>query len=156
MSDKIDLFAGEHFWLSNFSECTVFYGDFGFETVEHAFQAAKWPVEKWPQFRGITAGQAKRLGRQAPRLKDWDQRRVEVMRTCLASKFRNPELRAKLKATGTVHLEEGNTWGDRYWGTVDGKGENMLGKLLMELRTRLLPLVYQAPDPSRCAHDCGT
>ena len=37
---------------------------------------------------------------------------------CLA-KFTNPknsELKQKLLETGTEYLEEGNTWGDVYWG----------------------------------------
>lgn len=32
------------------------------------------------------------------------------------------------------HLEEGNTHGDKVWGTVNGVGENRLGKILMRLR----------------------
>lgn len=35
------------------------------------------------------------------------------------------------------HLEEGNTWGDTIWGTVDGVGENRLGKILMRVRDEL-------------------
>lgn len=40
-------------------------------------------------------------------------------------------------ATDDAELVEGNTWGDRYWGVVDGVGENRLGKLLMERRAEL-------------------
>ena len=59
----------------------------------------------------------------------------EIMKHCLRSKFdQNPELKAELIKTNGLHLEEANTWGDRYWGTVNGEGKNMLGKLLMELR----------------------
>lgn len=32
---------------------------------------------------------------------------------------------------------EGNTWGDKFWGVCDGEGENHLGKLLMEVRAEL-------------------
>lgn len=39
--------------------------------------------------------------------------------------------------TGNRHLEECNTWNDRYWGTVNGKGENNLGKILMRIRDEL-------------------
>jgi predicted NAD-dependent protein-ADP-ribosyltransferase YbiA (DUF1768 family) len=31
-------------------------------------------------------------------------------------------------------LVEGNNHGDTFWGRVDGKGYNMLGVILMELR----------------------
>lgn len=40
-----------------------------------------------------------------------------------------------LMATGNKYLEERNWWGDLYWGRdKEGNGENMLGKLLMEIR----------------------
>jgi ribA/ribD-fused uncharacterized protein len=69
---------------------------------------------------------------------EWNAVKVSIMRFLLEQKFdakMNPELRARLLATGTKHLEEMNWWGDTFWGTdKDGKGENMLGRLLMEVR----------------------
>lgn len=44
------------------------------------------------------------------------------------------DLAQKLIATGNAYLEEGNQWGDKFWGTVNGNGENMLGKILMKER----------------------
>lgn len=29
---------------------------------------------------------------------------------------------------------EENNWGDKFWGTVNGVGENHLGKILMRIR----------------------
>lgn len=43
----------------------------------------------------------------------------------------------QLLATGTRYLEETNTWGDTYWGVCEGKGLNMLGKTLMQVRDEL-------------------
>lgn len=37
-----------------------------------------------------------------------------------------------------MRLEEGNTWGDRTWGTVDGVGQNLLGHVLMTVRSVLM------------------
>ena len=37
-------------------------------------------------------------------------------------------------ATGDGQIEEGNNWGDRFWGTVDGEGLNHLGKIIMRIR----------------------
>ena len=51
--------------------------------------------------------------------------------------MQNAELRIKLLETGNEHLEEGNTWGDRIWGTVNGVGQNRLGKILMRVREEL-------------------
>ena len=55
----------------------------------------------------------------------------------LAKFTQNPDLKEKLLATGDESLEEGNTWGDTIWGTVDGVGENRLGKILMRVRDEL-------------------
>lgn len=56
---------------------------------------------------------------------------------CKAKFTQNEDLKAKLLATGNDILEEGNTWGDRVWGTVNGVGENRLGKILMRVREEL-------------------
>lgn len=56
---------------------------------------------------------------------------------CKAKFSQNEELRNRLLATGDEQLEEGNTWGDRIWGTVNGIGENRLGNILMRVREEL-------------------
>ena len=43
----------------------------------------------------------------------------------------------KVLATGDAYLEEGNTWGDRIWGTVNGSGANRLGFILMQIRAEI-------------------
>ena len=39
-----------------------------------------------------------------------------------------------LKATGDAVLVEGNWWRDDFWGVYEGKGQNILGKILMIVR----------------------
>jgi predicted NAD-dependent protein-ADP-ribosyltransferase YbiA (DUF1768 family) len=57
------------------------------------------------------------------------------MRTALEVKFATyPALLALLKSTGRREIQEGNTWGDTVWGLVDGKGQNWLGRMLMDIR----------------------
>jgi len=56
---------------------------------------------------------------------------------CKAKFSQNTELKKRLLSTGNEHLEEGNTWGDKIWGTVNGIGENRLGKILMRIREEL-------------------
>jgi predicted NAD-dependent protein-ADP-ribosyltransferase YbiA (DUF1768 family) len=61
------------------------------------------------------------------------------MRFGLALKFSDPVLREMLLDTGDAILEEGNMWNDTFWG-IDlntGKGQNHLGRLLMERRAEL-------------------
>lgn len=56
----------------------------------------------------------------------------------MRAKFtQNTELAGKLLATGDTYLEEGNTWGDRVWGTVNGIGANQLGIILMKIRDEI-------------------
>ena len=69
--------------------------------------------------------------------KDWDERRMEVMANLLLQKYRNPDLRDRLKGTGNKYLVEGNSWGDTLWGVSDGKGRNMLGQMLMIIREEM-------------------
>ncbi|MDE7478548.1 MAG: NADAR family protein, partial [Lachnospiraceae bacterium] len=69
---------------------------------------------------------------------DWEKVKFDIMYEICKAKFsQNEELREKLIATGKVRLEEGNTWGDKIWGTVNGKGQNNLGKILMRVREEL-------------------
>ena len=64
--------------------------------------------------------------------------KVEVMRRAIDAKFRqHDELRELLLSTGDEELIE-ETDEDAFWGCgSDGRGRNMLGRLLMELRERL-------------------
>src|SRR5262249_45669793 len=80
--------------------------------------------------RGILWRPLRRVNLRA----DWNEVRVEVMRGVLSAKFSDPDLRARLIATGRRELVEENTWNDRFWGRSRRAGQNMLGRLLMELR----------------------
>jgi len=62
------------------------------------------------------------------------------MTTIVRNKFKaHPDLKKKLLETGTAKLIEGNTWHDTFWGVNinTGKGENHLGKILMQVRSEL-------------------
>ncbi len=135
MRTKIDSFQGEFRWLSNFWPCSVMLDGMTFPSTEHAYQAAKTlTLGERKKFQVGTAGQAKRLGRKVKIRSDWESVKLDVMLNLLRQKFSSGELRSKLIATGNTELIEGNTWGDRFWGVCDGRGENHLGKLLMKVR----------------------
>lgn len=135
----IGRFTGPHRFLSNFHPCEVLFDGEAYPTVEHAYQAAKCARrrERAPIRRLRSPLAAKRAGRRVALRAGWEAVKVEVMADLLRQKFADPELAAKLLATGQAELVEGNDWGDRYWGSVDGHGRNMLGELLMELRAEL-------------------
>ena len=69
---------------------------------------------------------------------DWDEVKVPLMRRILRAKADQHEyVRRKLLATGDRVLIE-NSWRDSYWGWGENRdGQNMLGKLWMEIRAAL-------------------
>ena len=134
----INQFSGEYAFLSNFYPSPIAYDNskIVYPTVEHYFQAMKtFQSDEHEAIRiATTPGEAKRLGRRCTLREDWENIKDEVMHRALKMKFKDPELRAKLLATGDEFLVEGNTWGDRYWGVCEGRGLNKLGQLLMIVR----------------------
>lgn len=136
-------FRGPHRFLSNFWPAEVAYDGYKWPTVEHAYQAAKFPRGSQPFLAILFSprpGDAKRFGQGPGMRPDWDRIKLGVMEDLLARKFAHPALRTQLLATHPAKLIEGNRWGDTYWG-VDlrtGRGENHLGRLLMALREREL------------------
>lgn len=132
----VNSFKGEHAFLSNFYPSRLRCQGLVLPTVEHVYQSCKMTTHR--DFLKVatcqTPGQAKRIARKLNMRSDWEQIKDLVMLECLRSKFQYPQLKQFLLATGDDHLEEGNTWGDVYWGTVNGVGENKLGKFLMQVR----------------------
>jgi hypothetical protein len=146
-------FAGQHHFLSNFYMHPFRYLGFEWPSAEHAYQAEKCAIGSDAQhiLHLKTPGEAKRYGRRVLKRKNWEdeedpQNRVNTMLQILRAKFslwnpdqvtRNP-LSIRLIQTGNADLIEGNTWGDTFWGQCPvGNGENMLGKLLMKVRSEI-------------------
>lgn len=137
--EKIDKFDGEFAFLSNFYDAPVTYNGLTYLNSEAAFQAQKTlDMDRRAEFCSYTPGKAKREGRNLSLRPDWESVKVQVMKDIVLAKFtQNEDLEIKLLSTGKLYLEEGNTWGDTTWGTVDGKGQNLLGKILMATRDEL-------------------
>lgn len=72
------------------------------------------------------------------RRSDWDAVKVDIMRNILRAKVDQHEyVRRKLLATGNRELIE-DSWRDDFWGWgLNRDGQNMLGRLWMEIRTDL-------------------
>ena len=137
---KIDSFRGKYYFLSNFYPAQLTYNEVTYLNAEAAFQAQKvFSKEEQLLFANLLPSEAKRLGRRVNLRPDWDRVKDQIMYEVVKAKFeQNPDLRAKLLATGYVYLEEGNTWGDRYWGVdANGVGLNKLGHILMQVRREL-------------------
>jgi ribA/ribD-fused uncharacterized protein len=134
--NKIISFSGQYAFLSNFYSCDVWYEGKLYPSSEHAYVAAKTAELALREeiARIKTPGQVKRFGRIIGLRDDWERVRIHEMRKILESKFSDPDLLLRLKATAPAYLEEGNTWGDKFWGVCNGIGQNHLGKLLMSIR----------------------
>lgn len=138
-NNSITSFKGEYFFLSNFYEAPITYNGLTFKNGEAAFQAQKCVSdEERAEFTTMNPSAAKKHGRSVQLRKDWEAVKIHEMYGIVRAKFdQNPDLKEKLLATGDAYLEEGNTWGDRIWGMVNGIGANNLGRLLMSVRNEL-------------------
>ena len=135
----IDSFKGKYFFLSNFYESPVIYEGITYLNNEAAFQAQKTLTNKERlAFSMLNPSQAKKLGRSVSLRPDWEDIKIDIMYNICKAKFtQNETLKTKLLKTGDAMLIEGNTWGDKIWGQVNGVGENNLGKILMRVREEL-------------------
>lgn len=140
----IESFMKEYRWLSNFYnfDKPLNYGGDTYQTVEHFYVAMKTvdmglrKVISNKPLKGLKA-----YGRTLEIREDWEDIKVDVMEYALMYKFstNNPNLRKKLLNTAGLHIQEGNHWGDKFWGVClkTGKGDNNLGKLLMKVRNHI-------------------
>lgn len=135
----IDSFRGKYFFLSNFFEATVIYDGITYLNNEAAFQAQKTlNKEQRLDFAMLNPSQAKKMGRSVSLRPDWEEIKINVMYEICKAKFtQNENLKRSLLNTGNAELIEGNNWGDKIWGQVNGMGENNLGKILMKIREEL-------------------
>lgn len=152
--NQIVEFSGEYAFLSNFYPCFVTYDDLTYRCAEAAYQAQKCETKVARLgFQWVDAEAAKRRGKKVALPLNWDNRRADIMREIVHAKFiQNPELAAKLIATGNAELIEGNNWHDNFFGvcvcpacTKIGRGENKLGRILMAERASLNGVSYDEP-----------
>lgn len=131
----INRFHGTYAWLSNFWPVPVILDGVTYKSVEHAYQAAKFPVDRRAYFQdpACTAAHAKAMGKAPGKLEGWQDRRDDVMSDLINQKFGQEPYLTQLVETGEQEILEGNVWGDSYWGVAlaTGKGENRLGRMIM-------------------------
>jgi len=126
-----------------------------YPTSEHAYQAGKASkpaVREW-----ILNAPTPSLAAMAAHglyvwdvVPNWVEIKFDRMRAVLRAKFeQHADLKDLLISTGDARLVEAGTVNNavnRLWGQVDGKGENMLGVMLMELRSE-----YSRPKAKRAS-----
>ncbi|QDU97792.1 NADAR family protein [Lignipirellula cremea] len=128
--------------FSNFAEYPVTLKKVRWPTSEHYFQSQKFKDKKDQQEirKANSPMLAARMGRDRKRKlrRDWESAKVNVMREAVFAKFtQHEELRELLLSTGDAKIVE-HTENDDYWGDGgDGRGKNMLGRVLMDVRQAL-------------------
>lgn len=128
---------------------------FGYPSNEHAYVAAKTSdLALRDEIKAEPSPyKVKRFGRKLALRPDWDQIKLEVMETLVREKFtKHPALATQLRWTTDVPLVERNNWGDRFWGQVNGVGENHLGRLLMNMRAELIAREQDTPARATVVH----
>lgn len=132
----------EYGCFSNFARYPLELKGKVWPTSEHYFQDQKFAGTKYEEEIRLakTPKLAAEMGRdrKMPLHPDWETVKDDVMREAVLAKFtQHPELRKILLDTGKIMLVE-HTANDSYWGDGgDGRGKNMLGKILMEVRDKL-------------------
>jgi ribA/ribD-fused uncharacterized protein len=128
--------------FSNFSPHGIEMDGKWYATVEHYFQAMKFPDHAHAEKIRLAAKPAiaKQLGRSrdVPLREDWEEVKIDVMRAAVRKKFTtHAELTQLLIDTGDEELVEAAPT-DYFWGRGrSGTGQNWLGRILMEVRAEL-------------------
>lgn len=140
---RVRFYEHDFYVLSNFSAFRLIWRGNDFDTSEAAYHFEKFPDA--PAVRGAIrhAGSAHEAfkiaeSNKALRRPDWDEVKVGIMREILRAKVMQHEyVRRKLLQTGNRELVE-DSWRDDFWGWGPNRdGQNMLGKLWMEVRAQL-------------------
>lgn len=142
-SRQVFFYEQDHYYLSNFSAFRVHWKGINFDTSEAAYHWEKFPdspVVRREIAHARSAHAAFKIAEESRSLRraDWDDIRVDLMRDILRAKAQQHEyVRRKLLQTGDRELVE-NSWRDAFWGWGPSRdGQNILGKLWMDVRTEL-------------------
>ena len=162
---QVFFYEQDFYVLSNFSAFNLKFNGLTFPTSEHAYHYEKFAYERVGesvndafQRRNLAmsikeAPSAHEAFKLAERWKgyrraDWDAVKVDIMREILRAKASQHEyVRRKLLETGDRELIE-DSWRDDYWGWGPNRdGQNMLGKLWMEVRAGLRGITPAGTTP---------
>ncbi len=134
--------ADEYSVFSNFAYVPFYWNGRLCKTLEHPYQASKFPDHPEYQekiYSTKNPADAYRLSQTEEYCirSDWKKVKLDIMRELLYEKFiQNEDLKEMLLATGDRTLIEDSS-SNYYWGCgKNGTGKNMLGILLMELREK--------------------
>ena len=136
------MFRNEYKFLSNFHHAPIHTVIGECASVEHYYQAMKFEDESYQEKirQADHPKQARKLGRNRFKKlrQDWAKVKPVIMTRAVYTQCRtHPELSEKLLATDNQRLVESSAY-DYYWGCGrDRRGNNMYGKVLMNVRGKL-------------------
>lgn len=144
---QVFFYEQDFYVLSNFSAFRLHWCGIDFDTSEHAYHWEKFDgqASHHPEIQRLirqarSAHEAFKLAEEyrASRRSDWGRVKVNIMANILRAKVQQHEyVRRKLLATGDRELIE-DSWRDDFWGWGPNRdGQNMLGRLWMEIRAEL-------------------
>lgn len=131
-------FSGKYRFLSNFYPIEMEIDGVKYKSSEHYYMSQKTTNEHFRKLilDAATGAAAKKIGKTVPLRKDWEEKyKNQSMLRGLLAKFDIPEMRDKLISTGNSYLEETN-----HWGVCNGVGKNMLGRMLMYVRSQCVTI----------------
>lgn len=141
--NQVFFYEQDFYVLSNFSSFMIEWKGILFPTSETAYHWEKFPEHEDLRNQIINAKSAHEAFKIAEKNKDlgrfdWDHVKVDIMRNILKAKVNQHEyVYRKLLETGNRELIE-DSWRDDFWGWgLNQDGQNMLGKLWMEIREEL-------------------
>jgi ribA/ribD-fused uncharacterized protein len=142
-------------WMSNFYLSPITIENRTYLTTEHYYQSRKFNLPESLSvmeeiIKSPTPDAAFKLSRiySEKVRKDWNIHKKRDMFRAVIYKFKqHPHLQKKLLDTGDALLIE-NSPVDPFWGCgADGKGANLMGHILMNIRQMLSDNVYDPKNP---------
>lgn len=142
--EKIVFEENPYHCLSNFSAHAIDWKGIRFPTTEHVYH--------WERFVGEDDLQALIIGAKSPReawqiaqehkekqVSHWNEKKVSVMKEILKEKLhQHAEIQTILRQTGSADIIK-NVPRDAFWGSgADSRGQNVMGKMWMELREEII------------------
>ena len=145
--------AEEYGWMGNMAPYPIKFDGKVWRTSEALFQSMRFDDDS---VKEIIRGEKSPMGAKMKAKKNRDQMvvvpmselDVENMRKCVKMKFdAHPQLKRQLMNTkdsfiyediGNRNGERHKFWGAKKWSESEGAGNNMMGKILMDLREEYL------------------
>lgn len=139
MNESVGFYEGAFYMLSNFSAHEVVFRGETFKTSEHAYQAAKFadPIIRRKIVTASSAFLAREYG-QAPLGMTENFNKVFIMKEIMRAKLQQHfDVQEALRKIGHADIIK-NHPDDYFWGAgADDSGENVMGKIWMELRDEM-------------------